>query len=136
MNFLLKMEYKEDKINIFMNCSQPFNVTYQDDTGFITKNIEGLHVSEELKHVLQQYRANGNLEDLFLRSIGKTRRINDHWSICFDHLYYQKEIFLAGLEKEASYFYNNYLTSEFPSRNIISKEDILKEYKKIKEDSE
>ena len=134
MNFLLKMEYKDDKINVFMNCSKPFNVTYQDGTGLVTPNIEKLHVSEEIKHVLQQYQANGDLEDLFLRSIGKTRRINDHWYINFDHLYYQKELYLEGLEKEGSFLYER--PPYHPTRDIISKEDLIKYYRENKEDSE
>ena len=136
MNFLLKMLFNDEKLRIYMNVSEPYNIVFKDQTGFISKNIEDLNVTDELKHLLQQHKANGNLEGLFLRSIGKTRSINENWSIWFDDIYYLKEIMLEGIEKEYKTVYNYYRQETVPNQNIISKEDILREYKRITEEKQ
>ena len=136
MNFLLKMLFNDEKLRIYMNVSEPYNIVFEDQTGFITRNIEALNISDELKHVLQQHKANGNLEGLFLRTVGRTRTINENWSIWFDDIYYLKEIMLEGIEKEYKTVYNHYRQENVPNQNIISKEDILREYKRITEEKQ
>jgi hypothetical protein len=119
-----------------MNVSEQYNIVFEDETGFISRNIEALNVSDELKHILQQHKANGNLEGLFLRTVGRTRTINENWSIWFDDLYYYKEILLEGIEKEYKTVYNYYRQENIPNREILTKKDILREYKRITEEKQ
>ena len=136
MNFRTNMKYDTDLLELYSNCSKPYNLTFKDSMGRVTKDIDDLTISEEFKHVLHQYEENGNLEKLVWMNIGSRHNINDLWSIQFDNVYYFKEIMLEGLEKEYQAVSKRYMLNQFPNEDLISKEDLIREYQKIKEESE
>ena len=136
MNFRTNMKYNTDLLELYSNCSKPYNLTFKDSMGRVTKDINDLTISEEFKHVLHQYEENGNLEKLVWMNIGSRHNINDFWSIRFDNVYYFKEIMLEGLEKEYQAVSKRYMLNQFPNEDLISKEDLIREYQKIKEESE